>query len=341
MQIQWFPGHMHKARVQMKETIPKVDLVIEVLDARIPFSSENPMLKDLRGDKPCLKILNKADLADPKLTEIWLAFLERQKDTKARATTTEERSSVRQLAGLVVQMLPHKGEGKTITTMIAGIPNVGKSTIINILANKKVAKTGNEPAVTKRQQKIHIGDGVTLLDTPGVLWPNVENINSGYRLATIGSIKETAMDYADVAFFAAEFMLKHYHDRLLDRYSLETVPADQTEFIEALGRKRGCLGRAGIVDIDRASKIFITELRQGKLGPLTLETPEMMEHETEDTAKRIAEKAVAKEAKTQQRKAAFKDRNKPAKKRTRKRYRMTCACSCDNFPRFTLRSIVF
>lgn len=309
MQIQWFPGHMHKARVQMKETLPKVDLVIEVLDARIPFSSENPMLAELRGSKPCLKILNKSDLADPELTKTWLRYLESQTGIKARATTTEDRSSIRQLTELCVRMLPHKGEGKTITTMIAGIPNVGKSTIINILANKKVAKTGNEPAVTKGQQRIHIGNGVTLLDTPGVLWPNVENINSGYRLATIGSIKETAMDYADAAFFAAQFILKNYPQRLVERYSLDSVPADQTEFIETLGRKRGCLGKAGIVDIDRASKIFVTELRTGKLGPMTLETPEMMKEEKIATANRIAEKAAQHEAKKKKRKAAFKERN--------------------------------
>ena len=318
MQIQWFPGHMHKARVQIKETLPKVDLVIEVLDARIPYSSENPMLAELRGDKPCLKILNKADLADPELTKTWLKFLEKQQGIKARATTTEDRSSIRQLTGLIVQMLPHKGEGKTITTMIAGIPNVGKSTIINILANKKVAKTGNEPAVTKGQQRINIGNGVTLLDTPGVLWPNVENIYSGYRLATIGSIKETAMDYADAAFFSAEFMLKHFCDRLMERYNLDSVPADQTEFIEALGRKRGCLGKSGIVDIDRASKIFVTELRSGKLGALTLETPEMMEFEKIATARRIAETAEAKAAKAKKRKAAFKERNQPRQRKRSK-----------------------
>lgn len=320
MQIQWFPGHMHKARVQIKETLPKVDLVIEVLDARIPYSSENPMLEELRGDKPCLKILNKADLADPAMTKTWLEFLERQHGIKARATTTDDRSSIRQLVQIITNMLPHKGEGKTITTMIAGIPNVGKSTIINILANKKVAKTGNEPAVTKGQQKINIGNGVTLLDTPGVLWPNVENIYSGYRLATIGSIKETAMDYADAAFFSAEFMLQHFADRLVDRYGLDSIPADATEFIESLGRKRGCLGRAGIVDIDRASKIFVTELRSGKLGPLTLETPEMMKLEKVATAKRIAEAAEAKAAKAKKRKAAFKEKNQPRqRKRTRRR----------------------
>lgn len=320
MQIQWFPGHMHKARVQMKETIPKVDLVIEVLDARIPYSSENPMLEELRGDKPCLKILNKADLADPEMTKTWLKFLEKQNGIKARPTTTDDRSSIRQLTGLIVQMLPHKGEGKTITTMIAGIPNVGKSTIINILANKKVAKTGNEPAVTKGQQKINIGNGVTLLDTPGVLWPNVENLYSGFRLATIGSIKETAMDYADAAFFSAEFMLKHFCDRLMQRYDLDSVPQNQTEFIEAMGRKRGCLGKSGIVDIDRASKIFVTELRSGKLGALTLETPEMMEFEKIATAKRIAETADTKAAKARKRKAAFKERNQP-RKRTRSKGR--------------------
>ncbi|MFT5303071.1 MAG: ribosome biogenesis GTPase A [Mariniblastus sp.] len=318
MQIQWFPGHMHKARVKMKETIPKVDLVIEVLDARIPYSSENPMLEELRGDKPCLKILNKADLADPEMTQTWLKFLEKQNRIKARATTTDDWKSISQLSGLIVQMLPHIGEGKTITTMIAGIPNVGKSTIINILARKKVAKTGNEPAVTKSQQKFHIGNGVTLLDTPGVLWPNVENIYSGYRLATIGSIKETAMDYADAAFFSAKFMLEHFSDRLVDRYSLDSVPADPTEFIESLGRKRGCLGKAGVVDIDRASKIFVTELRSGKLGLLTLETPEMMAFEKIATVKRIEEATAAKAIKDQKRKQAFKQRSQP-RERKRKR----------------------
>ena len=322
MQIQWFPGHMHKARLQMKETIPKVDLVIEVLDARIPFSSENPMLAELRGEKPCLKILNKSDLADPELTKVWLSHFEKTDGIKARATTTDQYSSIRKLSDLCVQMVPDKPEGKMITTMIAGIPNVGKSTIINTLAGKKVAKTGNEPAVTKNQQRINIGNSVTLLDTPGVLWPNVENINSGFRLAAIGSIKETAMDYADVGFFAAEFMLSRYLDRLMERYSLDEVPQGQMEFIEALGRKRGCLRKAGIVDIDRASKIFVTELRSGKLGPLTLETPEMMVLEKAATVKRLAEKAAKQSEKQKKRKAAFKERNKEARnKPARKRKR--------------------
>ncbi|MEL7497155.1 MAG: ribosome biogenesis GTPase YlqF [Planctomycetota bacterium] len=316
MQIQWFPGHMHKARVQMQETIPKVDLVIEVLDARIPYSSENPMLAELRGNKPCLKILNKSDLADPAMTKVWLKYFESQQGIRARSTTTEDHKSIRQLVTLCNQMLPHKQDGSTITTMIAGIPNVGKSTIINMLAGRKVAKTGNEPAVTKGQQRINIGDGVTLLDTPGVLWPNVENIASGNRLAAIGSVKETAMDYADVAFYISGFVIQQYFDRLQDRYGLETRPADATELIEAIGRRRGCLGKAGVVDIDRASKIFVTELRAGTLGPMTLESPEMMVLEKLETEKRVAEKAAAKEQNQRQRKAAFKEKQS-AKKSTK------------------------
>lgn len=312
---------MHKARVQMKETIPKTDLVIEVLDARIPYSSENPMLEELRGDKPCLKILNKADLADPAMTKVWLDYFHKQKHVQARATTTTDYHTIGQLAKICIAMLPHKGEGTTITTMIAGIPNVGKSTIINMLAGKKVARTGNEPAVTKGQQRINIGDGVTLLDTPGVLWPNVENIASGYRLATIGSIKETAMDYADVAYYIGDFIVQTYFDRLAERYGLTERPHDANELVEAIGRRRGCLGRAGIVDIDRASKIFVTELRAGKLGPLTLESPEMMEREVAETAIRIAEKAATKDASSRKRKAAFREKKNERKEGGGKRRR--------------------
>jgi ribosome biogenesis GTPase A len=305
----------------MKETIPKTDLVIEVLDARIPYSSENPMLEELRGDKPCLKILNKADLADPAMTKVWLDYFHKQKHVQARATTTTDYHTIGQLAKICIAMLPHKGEGTTITTMIAGIPNVGKSTIINMLAGKKVARTGNEPAVTKGQQRINIGDGVTLLDTPGVLWPNVENIASGYRLATIGSIKETAMDYADVAYYIGDFIVQTYFDRLAERYGLTERPHDANELVEAIGRRRGCLGRAGIVDIDRASKIFVTELRAGKLGPLTLESPEMMEREVAETAIRIAEKAATKDASSRKRKAAFREKKNERKEGGGKRRR--------------------
>lgn len=317
MQIQWFPGHMHKARVQMQAALPKVDLVIEVLDARIPFSSQNPMLAELRGDKPVLQLLNKSDLADPELTGLWLRELDRGRGQRARAVTTEQPRTVRAITSQCLEMFPERAAEKPIVAMIAGIPNVGKSTLINLLAGRKVAKTGNEPAVTRGQQRIHIGQGVTLLDTPGVLWPNVENIASGFRLAAVGSVKETAMEYADVAFFMAPFLMEQYFPRLQERYGIEQPPESPLALIEAVGQRRGCLGKAGMVDLDRAAKILITELRAGKLGPLTLETPEMMHREREETAARLAARAEQKQKSKQQRKANFREKQNPSRRRRR------------------------
>ena len=320
MQIQWFPGHMHKARMQIKEAMPRVDLFIEVLDARIPYSSENPMLAELRGHKPVLKLLAKNDLADPKRTRQWLAYLDQQAGTQAVSVTTKDPGRIKNLSQVCREMLPHKqGELQSITTMIVGIPNVGKSTLINILAGRQVAKTGNEPAVTKGQQRINIGDGITLMDTPGVLWPNVENPNSGFRLATIGSVKDTAMDYEDVAWFAAKYMLPNYPEGLRERFKVELLPEDAIEFLEIIGRKRGCLGRSGVVDFDRASRIFLNELRAGMLGQITLETPAMMEQEKEELIGIVAAKEASKKDKKVKRKAAFKARNEPTSKKRKRR----------------------
>ncbi len=313
MPIQWFPGHMHKARLEMQATLPKVDVVIEVLDARIPYSSENPMLAELRGDKPCLKVLAKSDLADDATTASWQSYFEEKDDVRACAVTTDDVPTIRRLKYVAARMVPHR-EGKTMTAMIVGIPNVGKSTIINFLAARKIAKTGNTPAITKQQQRVNIGDGVTLLDTPGVLWPNVHNVNSGYRLALIGSIKETAMDYADVGFFGARYMQSHYPQRLADRYDLDSVPGTELELIEAIGRKRGCLGRSNLVDIDRASRILVTEMRSGQLGRLTFETPEMMENEKAQTAADVAAKADLASKKDAKRKKRFVDQQRAQRK---------------------------
>ncbi len=311
MQIQWFPGHMHKAQLQIKEALPKVDLFIELLDARIPFSSQNPLLATLRGKKPCLKLLSKSDLADPTRTSQWQAHLEQQYGVKARAVTTLQPGKIARLTDLCHKMLPHRhGLGRPIRTMIVGIPNVGKSTLINILAGRKIAKTGNEPAITKSQQQISIGKGIVLLDTPGVLWPNVENENSGYRLAATGAIKDTAMEYPDVAYFVAGFLLKDYHEALATRYALETTPVDQIALLDAIGKKRGCLAKGGGVDFDRASRIFINDLRAGALGPITFETPEMIAQET------AAQQAIkAKKVERQQaRKVARRTDNKARRK---------------------------
>ena len=316
MPIQWFPGHMHKARLEMQSTLPKVDVVIEILDARIPYSSENPMLAELRGDKPCLKVLAKSDLADDTWTATWLACLQKESSVHARSVTTEDVPTIRKLKNAVGKMVPHR-EGRTVSAMIVGIPNVGKSTIINYLAGRKIAKTGNTPAVTKQQQRVSIGDGYTLLDTPGVLWPNVHNVNSGYRLALLGSVKETAMDYAEVGFFTAGYLLDAYPERLMQRYGLERLPTSEMEAIEAIGRKRGCLERGNRVDIDRASRILVTELRSGELGLLTLETPEMMEQEKVRTEMEIAARAEMDAKKDAKRKQRFRDKQR-AKRESRK-----------------------
>ena len=271
---------MHKASKEVKEILPQVDLIIEILDARIPFSSQNPMLATLRGDKPCIKVLSKSDLADPEITQQWQSYLEQEQGVKTLALTIEQPEKMRQIPELCHKMLPTKASSsRLIHTLIMGIPNVGKSTLINILAGRMIAKTGNEPAITKTQQRIDIGNGIILLDTPGMLWPNVENKNSGYRLATTGAIKDTAISHDHVAFFAAEYLLRHYPKLLQVRFQLEQLPESEQQLMEAIGRKRGCLRSGGRIEMDKVSKILLTEFRAGTIGRISLETPAMMEQE--------------------------------------------------------------
>jgi ribosome biogenesis GTPase A len=305
MLIQWYPGHMHKASKEIKEILPQVDLIIEILDARIPFSSQNPMLATLRGDKPCIKILSKSDLADPEMTRQWQTYLEQEQGVKTLAVTIEHPEKIRQLPDLCHKMLPAKAPGyRLIHTLIMGIPNVGKSTLINILAGRMIARTGNEPAITKTQQRIDIGNGIILLDTPGLLWPNVENKNSGYRLATTGAIKDTAINHDQIAFFAAEYLLQHYPDYLKTRFQLEQVPETEQQLMDAIGKNRGCLRSGGRVDMDKVSKILLAELRSGMIGRISLETPAMMEQELVELAVIREEKAAKKKARKQKSKGS-------------------------------------
>ncbi len=295
MHIQWYPGHMHKANKEIKEVIPKIDLIIEVLDARIPFSSQNPLLASLRGKKSCIRVLSKSDLADPQSTLIWQNHLEQEQGVKTLAVTTQQPEKIKQITQLCHKMIPEKGSNdKTIKTMIMGIPNVGKSTIINILADRIIAITGNEPAVTKRQQRIRLDNNIILSDTPGVLWPNVENKNSGYRLAVTGAIKDTAIDYSDIAFFTAEYLLEYYPDEVKTRFQLESLPANESDLIDAIGRKRGCLRAGKQIDIEKTSKILIAEFRAGTLGGITLETPEMVVKEMQELSIFQEQKAAKK-----------------------------------------------
>ena len=281
MAVQWYPGHMNKARRIIKESMSDVDLVIEVMDARIPFSSENPMVAELRQHRPCIKILNKSDLADPKVTKLWLQHFEKQQGVKAQALSVLEKSKTKNIPALCRKLLPDRGTAvKPIRVMIMGIPNVGKSTLINTLAGKTLAKVGDEPAVTKvvssAQHRILLEDNIALSDTPGILWPKIENENSSYRLAVTGAIKNTAIDFEDIALFAAEFFIDNYAERIAQRYKIKQQPNTGTELLEAIGKSRGCMRSGGIIDMQRVSEILIHEIRNGALGALSFETPDMM-----------------------------------------------------------------
>jgi len=302
MAIQWFPGHMHKARKQIEEILPQVDVVIEVIDARIPFSSENPMIAELRGEKPSLKILNKADLADEAQTERWLAEIKNRAGTDALAIHLDSGDLQKKVIHRCLALLPPRHNKPAPTALIAGIPNVGKSTLINRLAGRTVAKTGNEPAVTQSQQRVGLADGFQLLDTPGMLWAKVRNESSGYRLALTGAIKDTALDHGDVAFFAASALSTLYPDALKARYQLTQIAEQELDLLQAIGARRGCLGSGGDVDFDKVAKVLLTDLRSGKLGRLTLETPEMIAEEMIETERLEAEKEAKRQARIARRK---------------------------------------
>ena len=280
MAIHWYPGHMHKAIREMTNILPDVDLVIELLDARLPASSQNPAIVTLRDNKPCIKILSKSDLADRETTARWQAHFEQDASVKTLQTTLDLNGKPQKIIRLCQALVPSRVKANlNMLVMVAGIPNVGKSTLINALAGRKIAKTGNEPAITKGQQRIKLGQGILLLDTPGILWPKIENENSGYRLAASGAIKDTAMGIEDVAFYLADYLIKRYPAALKDRYDLASVPDTELEFIELMGARRGCLSAGGQVDLEKASAILVNEFRAGMLGAITLETPDMIREE--------------------------------------------------------------
>jgi len=283
MAIQWFPGHMHKARKEIKKVMPKIDLIIEVLDARIPYSSENPLIAELRGDKPCIKLLNKSDLADPHITKLWIEHFQASRNIKALAVTQEQPAQIKQTLKLCRQFFPDRNVSvRPIRVLIMGIPNVGKSSVINTLAGRFIAKVGDEPAITKRQQKIILDNGIELMDTPGFLWPKIHNVNSGYRLAVTGAIKSTAMEYEDVALFAAGYFAQAYRGLLLQRYKLTELPDDEMGILETIAKKRGCLQAGGVVNLHKVSEILLNEFRGKLIGAMSLETPQMIHAELDE-----------------------------------------------------------
>lgn len=278
MTIKWFPGHMNTARKQIAEAMPKIDVAIEVLDARLPASSGNPLLAELRQQKPVIKVLNKADLADPQVTKDWIRFFEKNnKGLRALAINAGKKGEATRVPKLCRSLVPHRGKpGRPLRVMIMGIPNVGKSTLINTLAGKRIAKVGDRPAITKSPQQIDLRDGVLLFDTPGILWPNLEDQQGAYRLAASGAIGDNAMDYQSVALFAADFLLQNYSEFLVQRYKLKELPAEAVALLDEIGRRRGCLGPGGVVDSYRAAEALLRDLQGGKIGHISFERPPAM-----------------------------------------------------------------
>jgi ribosome biogenesis GTPase A len=278
MPIQWFPGHMTSARKKAAETMAHIDVVIEVLDARLPEASGNPMIRELRlfRQRPCLKLLNKADLADPEATRAWLDFYNRQAGVKAVAISAKKTGEVARIPGLCQTLAPHRDDNfKPLRMMIMGIPNVGKSTLMNALVKRKIAAVGDEPAVTKSQQSVVLSPRLTLVDTPGLMWPKIEHDSDGYMLAASHAIGRNAVLEEEVATFLAGILLERYPGLLVERYKFSVQGLDAPGVLEAVARKRGCLlkGRGGEPDLEKAAMLLLTDYRSGVLGRISLETP--------------------------------------------------------------------
>ena len=288
LKIEWFPGHMAKARREIAEAIAKIDVVIEMLDARLPVSSANPLLEKLRHGKPCIKVLNKHDLADPEVTHDWVRHFELQAGVRALPLEAKQPAEVGQISKLCRKLAPRRGKpGKTLRAMVIGIPNVGKSTLINTLAGKKIARVGDKPALTTCTQQIDLRNGIHLNDTPGLLWPVMSDQKGAYRLATSGAVGDNAMDYVEVALFAAEFLMQRYPQGLQGRYKFAVLPESPAATLEEIGRRRGCLASGGEVDLQRAAEVLLWELRAGKLGRISLEEPELETGSLEDAGDRL------------------------------------------------------
>jgi ribosome biogenesis GTPase A len=297
MAIQWFPGHMHLTRKAIGERIKEIDVVIEMLDARLPGSSANPMLAELIKGKPALKILSKQDLADPVRTAQWLAHYNALPGVSALGLDTSMTSPAKALIDACRQLAPNRGGMvKPMRVLICGIPNVGKSTLINTLKGKRAAKTGDEAGVTKLEQRITLADDFYLYDTPGVLWPRIIVAQSGFNLAASGAIGVNAFDEEEVALELLNYLIPEYPEALQARYNIAEVAGHtDEEMLEAIGRKRGAMQSGGRVNTTKAAHVLIHDFRSAALGRLTLETPEQFAQWLAEGKKADAERAVRKE----------------------------------------------
>lgn len=283
MNIQWYPGHMVKAKRKISEDLKLVDIVIELLDARIPISSRNPEVDEIVGNKKRIIVLNKSDLADPHANRKWVNYFNKENtkvilaNSVSGAGLKEVLAASRQLMKEKLDRLKSKGLlVKTTRALIIGIPNVGKSTFINKLAGRSIAQTGDRPGVTKAKQWIKVSPELELLDTPGILWPKFEDVRVGMYLAFTGAIKDEILDVNELAQNLLKVLADKFQENLKNRYKLEEIPLDMTPemLLEAIGSKRGCIKAFGEIDVMRTSVMLLDEFRGGKIGNITLETPE-------------------------------------------------------------------
>ena len=277
MSIQWFPGHMTSARKKAAETMERVDVVIEVLDARVPEAGSNPLIQELRlhRQRPCLKILNKTDLADPAATKAWLQYYNGQKGVKAVALSCKKPGEASKVPDLCAALAPHRGTSlKPLRMLIMGIPNVGKSTLMNALLKRRAALVGDEPAITKNQQSFDLNDHMTLIDTPGLMWPKIEHDSDGLMLAASHAIGRNAVIDEEVATFLAELLLARYPALLTARYGFAVDNMDGADVIAAIAKKRGYRIKGGDPDLEKTALMLLQDYRNGALGRISLETPQ-------------------------------------------------------------------
>ena len=280
MHFQWYPGHMTKAKRMMQENMKLIDLVIELVDARVPVSSRNPDLDELGKNKARLILLNKSDLAEERMNDVWAAYF-KEKGYSVVKLNAKKGGGIKSIQGVIQEACKEKIErdrkrgilNRPVRAMVVGIPNVGKSTFINALAGKACAKTGNKPGVTKAKQWIRLNKNVELLDTPGILWPKFEDQTVGLRLAWIGSIKDEILNTEELAAELTGFLVNSYPDVLKEKYEIEES-ADGFENLRGIAESRHCLVKGNELDTEKAAKLLLDDFRNGRLGRITLETPE-------------------------------------------------------------------
>jgi ribosome biogenesis GTPase A len=294
MSIQWYPGHMYKTKLALNKLIKEIDIVIELLDARSPFSSCNPLLQSIIKNKQRIRILNKNDLADPEITKLWLKHFTQQDSSLAITGNINDRKQAKKIIQLCRTLRPQRNSfEKPLRVMITGIPNVGKSSLINQLIGKKSALTGDVPAVTKSNQCLMLADDFLIYDTPGMMWQKIKYSQIGYNLALCNSIGRNAIDEQLIAVYLIKYLVTNYPQELCQRYKLTEAinHLNENELLLLIAKKRGCILPKNVIDSQKISEILIQDFRDGRIGKISLETPDMwnkwieqaiIEEETED-----------------------------------------------------------